>query len=123
MTSLSEQLKEEVLKREREIQEEKHRREATETAHAQALGQVDRLQAEAARRRDEMADLRLELKESEAAVRELTADLDAVTKVKEAALNERDLFGTQVSRRNDEVDLLRRKVRSSTDPGSNAAER
>ncbi|KAJ1530884.1 hypothetical protein ONE63_005726 [Megalurothrips usitatus] len=110
LTQLVEQLKEEVLKREREATAERRQRVACECARAQLLAQGDALQAEGERRAAEAAELRRQLRERDQAARELAEDRDAEGKAKRAALDERDIIGAQLVRRNDEALLLRRKV-------------
>ncbi|KAK3912304.1 Gamma-aminobutyric acid receptor subunit beta-like [Frankliniella fusca] len=73
-------------------------------------GQVDRLQADVLRRTDELSEQRLALRLCEQAVAELTLDRDAELKGRLTALSERDVIGTQLARRNDEVALLRCKA-------------
>ncbi|XP_026278601.2 cilia- and flagella-associated protein 58-like [Frankliniella occidentalis] len=110
LTQVVEQVQEVVAKRDRELVAERRQRALLETARSELQDQVDRLQVDVGRRLEELTEQRLALKLCSDTVAELTLDRDAEVKGRLTALSERDVIGTQLARRNDEVSLLRRKV-------------
>lgn len=110
LTALVEQLKEEVAKRDRELQDEKYERALSEDERNKLHDQVNRLHAQVGQHQGDMDELRRQHRQCEEAVRELRRLQGEEAERGLAARTERDVIGTQLLRRNDEIELLRRKV-------------